>query len=132
MDSTSSSFISITTTGSGANPTCCSGSRVPTCTKTLSFKSNTGRYILSGMLFTSALIPAVLLFSHNIQSVARAVPRVDENNDLEARLRCGSLVRSAIRVLQLERGFSAYFLSSGRTTQTRDAMLRQRVKVRRW
>ena len=132
MDSNSSSFVSITTTNSTNIPMSCLGAaRIRSCNKQMSFRSNMGRHILSGMLLTSGLIPAILLFSHNIRSVARAVPRVNENDRVEARLRCSTLVRSAIGVLQLERGLSAFYISSGKTVQARDAMLRQRVKVSR-
>ena len=132
MDSNSSSFISITTNNSNTSiPLSCISAKARNCNKSLNFRSKFGRHILSGLLLTSGLIPAILLFSHNVRSVARAVPRVEENEELQAQLRCGQLVRSAIKVLQLERGLSAFYLSSSKTVEARDAMLQQRVKVKR-
>ncbi|GFN96086.1 receptor-type guanylate cyclase gcy-13, partial [Plakobranchus ocellatus] len=128
MDSTTSSFLSISPS-SGPLEINCVGRDAPSCERCLDFRSNTGRYILSCLLLTSGLIPAIIVVSDNARSVSQAVPMVEENDDLQARLRCGSVVHATIRELQLERGLSAYYFTSGKLTQVRDAMLEQRVKV---
>ncbi|XP_012938496.1 uncharacterized protein LOC101852411 [Aplysia californica] len=99
------------------------------CATKLNFQTQHGRHFLLAILLSVGFVPVLTLLIQNLIRVSAASKTLTLNNEALAIVEAALGVKEVIYSLQLERGYSSLYASSGGDIEVRNAMLSQRMHV---
>ncbi|CAG5127744.1 unnamed protein product, partial [Candidula unifasciata] len=129
MDSTHSSFLQSCASSLASSALFGENLKKGFWDRTLNFRTTLGRYFLLILLLTAGILPVVILLAQNIKKVYDAAEHLETNMVVNQYVELALEIRSLVYSIQLERGLSALYVSSGGDDRTTEAMLKQRVKM---